>query len=70
MSLNNGTADSLANDICAQLGVSDPTSIGNWEKICRQIYSHLKTDVVVNVASVSGVTTGGGTSGPGSGTVS
>jgi hypothetical protein len=67
MSLNNTTADILANAICAALGVVDTPSITAWQTIIRQIYANLKIDAVVSVASVGGVTTGGGVSGPGSG---
>ncbi len=69
MPLNNTTADILAVAICTALEVEDTPSIEAWKKITQQIYAALKVDAVVNVASVSGVTTGGGVSGPGSGTL-
>jgi hypothetical protein len=70
MSLNSTTADALAVSICTALGVVDTAAINKWKTICEQIYLHLKSDAVVNVASVSGVTTGAGVSGSGTGTLS
>jgi len=71
MSLNNTTADALAGTINDGVG-GDADSLAKWKIICRAIYSALKTDAVVGttvtVASVSGVTPGGGVSGPGAGT--
>lgn len=71
MSLNNGTADSLGDAICSALGTSDPDAISNWHKICRQIYSALKSDAVVtagipvsttgSATAQTGATTAGGT---------
>jgi hypothetical protein len=69
MALNNTTADAVATAICAALNVVDAPSIAAWKDIMRQIYAGIKADAVVSVASVSGVTTGGGTSGPGTGTL-
>lgn len=47
---------------------------GNRAKLCDAIagavVDHIKANAVVSVTSVSGVTTGGGVSGPGSGTIS
>lgn len=70
MALNDTTADAVAVAICAALSITDPTTISVWKTIMRQIYSGIKTDAQVNVTSVSGVTTGAGTSGPGSGGLS
>lgn len=39
------------------------------EDICSVIVAYIQTNAVVNVASVSGVTTGAGVSGPGLGTI-
>lgn len=45
-----------------------------WKDIIGEIFTHIKLNMVVtstvNVTSVTGVMTGGGTSGPGSGTAS
>lgn len=70
MALNNTTADAVANAICSALSISDSATIADWKKIMEAIYAGLKTDIqiAVTVTSVSGVTTGGGVSGPGSGT--
>ena len=38
--------------------------------ICQEIVTAIKTTAVVNVISVTGVKTGPGTSGPGTGTIS
>lgn len=40
-----------------------------WEQIMTAIYADINATAVVLVASVSGVTTGGGVSGPGAGTI-
>lgn len=40
-----------------------------WDVIAEQIVLHIQTAGVVNVASVSGVTVGGGVSGQGLGTI-
>lgn len=73
MSLNNTTADVTGAAINSAVQAltteqkSDPETC--WKTIMRVIYAHLVTDAVVVVASVSGVTTGPGTSGPGTGTL-
>jgi hypothetical protein len=41
-----------------------------WQTICAEIVAHIQANAQVAVASVSGVTPGGGASGPGTGTVS
>lgn len=41
-----------------------------WKTIGNAIVDHIKTNAVVTVSSVSGVTVGGGVSGPGAGTIS
>lgn len=72
MSLNNTTADALAVAIVAALGLTGSQAtqaLVHWKQVTRQFYAALKTDAVVAVASVSGVTPGGGASGPGSGTL-
>lgn len=70
MALNNSTADALSAAICAANDITDPTTQGLWQNICRAIYAALKTDIQINVAvtSVTAVTPGGGASGPGTGT--
>ncbi len=74
MSLNNTTADATGAAIYSAVQAltadqkKDPVVC--WQTIMRVIYAHLVTDTVVAVASVSGVTTGGGVSGPGTGTIS
>ncbi len=41
-----------------------------WQTVCAQIFAHIQSNalVTVTVASVTGVSTGGGVSGPGTGT--
>lgn len=73
MSLNNTTADVLGAAVAsALLGLSQPQKENTtlvWQTIMRQIYAALKTDAVVAVTDVTGVTPGGGVSGPGTGTL-
>lgn len=73
MSMNNSTADLLGTAINTAVQGLSPTQKADpelvWQTIMRVLYTHLKTDAVVAVASVGGVTTGAGTSGPGSGTL-
>ena len=40
-----------------------------WDAICGAIVLYIQTNAVVEVTSVSGVSTGGGVSGPGTGTI-
>lgn len=70
MALNNTTADTLAALICTSLGIADAASQTKMRDQWRIIYAQLKADIqiAVTVTSVSGVTTGGGISGPGTGT--
>lgn len=70
MPLDNSSANALASAIYTALGASGAVGLSQWETICQEIYSHLKTDAVVDVTSVSGVTTGPSVSGPGTGTLS
>lgn len=76
MSLNNGSADILAGLITDALATSTgmtpaqkAQSLTYWKIICRQFYSSIKTDAIVAVTSVTGVTAGGASSGPGAGTL-
>lgn len=70
MALNDTTADLCAAAICTALGVSDTASKDKYKQIYEILYTHLKADIAiaVTVTSVSGVTTGGAVSGPGTGT--
>jgi len=69
MALNGNT---LGDAIKAAVdGVSDKTDRqAIFRAIGNAITTHITTNAVVAVASVSGVTTGAGVSGPGTGTVS
>lgn len=73
MPLNPGSADALGSSIASALeGLSaedknDAEVI--WQTVCELLYAALIADAVVVVTSVSGVTPGGGTSGPGAGTL-
>lgn len=40
-----------------------------WEAVCQAIVAHIVSNAQVVVSSVSGVTTGAGVSGPGTGTI-
>jgi len=64
----NGQALGLA--IATGMGVTEPTAVESWKQFGDALVTYLTTNTVVAVASVSGVTTGGGVSGPGSGTIS
>ncbi len=70
MALNDTTADLVATAICSALSISDSATIAVWKTIMEKIYAGLKTDIAISVSvtSVSGVLTGGGVSGPGTGT--
>lgn len=74
MPINDAAADACGDAISAAIRAMtvqnrlDPAKV--WETIIRTLYASIRTNAVVNVTSVSGVTAGGGTSGPGSGTVS
>ena len=70
MAMNTTTADALAESICAGLGIDDEDAIAKWKTICREFYNAIVADAVVTVTSVSGVTTGAGVSGPGTGSLS
>lgn len=48
---------------------SDKTFDQMWSVIATAIIDYIKTNAVVNVTSVTGVTTGAGVSGPGTGTL-
>jgi len=61
MSLNNTTADALGQAIASALGVVDAPAIAQWKTICREIYSHLKTDVTTTILPGTIVTAGGPT---------
>jgi len=51
-------------------GVSDKTNRNDlFLAMATAIVDHIKNNGVITVTSVSGVTTGGGTSGPGTGTI-
>lgn len=71
MALN---ATQTATEIVAALDALAPeaTAQERWQAVIDALYTRIKADMVVsstvNVTSVSGVTPGGGVSGPGSGT--
>ena len=63
-------AQLIKTNIETATGNSMPTiTEGVWNAVAAAIITHLTTAGVVVVASVSGVTTGPGTSGPGIGTI-
>lgn len=68
--LNNANADALAVSLATALNITDVASKAVLQATWRAVYAALKTDIAitVTVTSVSGVTTGGGVSGPGAGT--
>ena len=61
MALNNTTANAVATSICSALNITDPTTINAWKSIMQQIYSGLKTDIVITIAATS-ITTNGSAS--------
>lgn len=71
MAMNGGALGSqIKTAIEAAFGVELPESSGDaWDAIGNAIVAHIQANAQVVVASVSGVTTGGGVSGPGTGTI-
>jgi len=65
-----GLRDDIIDAITGDLGENERDFASMWLVISNAIINYIKTNAVVNVTSVSGVTTGGGTSGPGTGTLS
>jgi hypothetical protein len=70
MALNNSTADACATSMASAMGITDGPTIDQMKVQIRALYASLKNDIAitVTVTSVSGVTPGGGVSGPGTGT--
>ena len=64
----------MATEIIAAMGTltdeQKRTQLDVMTKMCEAIVTHISTNAVVSVTSVSGVTVGGGVSGAGSGTIS
>jgi hypothetical protein len=72
MALTNETADAAVDLLLEDLGLTaaqKEIAKGRWQKVFRRLYASLKADAEVVVTSVSGVTTGLGTSGTGTGTL-
>lgn len=78
MPLNAAAAQALAATVCANLGVTaDPALTASekaaiqsdWETVFTDLFSSIVANGTVVVTSVSGVTVGAGTSGPGTGTI-
>lgn len=59
MPLSNATADTLSNDVCAALGVTDADAKAKWKSIFEKLYTALKADITVTILASSIVTTGG-----------
>lgn len=62
MSMNNGTADTLAAAMVSALGLTGDAAtqaLVHWKAVCRTLYSGLKTDAVIPIPTSSIVTTGG-----------
>lgn len=59
MALDNTSADACATAICSAMGITDATTIAQWKKMVEQLYSSLKTDIVITILASSIVTTGG-----------
>lgn len=66
MPLNNTTADILAEQISAALGVTDAESIAKYKLVYRLVYEALKTDaqVIVPTGSINTTGTAAAQSGP------
>ena len=67
----------LASEIVANIQSAFPDSFPDTgatikfaNAIATAVVVHIQSNAIVNVVSVSGVTTGGGVSGPGTGTIS
>lgn len=68
MALNANTlGDAMKAAVDAVVDKTDRTAV--FRALASAIVTHLTTNAVVNVTSVSGVTTGAGVSGPGTGTI-
>ncbi len=67
------SGDAMATAVTAAIAGMDPEDKRDhaemWRIICGAIVTYIKANAVVAVTSVSGVTTGGGVSGPGNGTI-
>ena len=73
MALNNTAADALAQTIVTNLGLTGDQAtqaVAHWQQVTRAFFASIVANgqVTVAVTSVSGVTPGGGVSGPGAGT--
>lgn len=66
--LGSGLASAVKTAVAA-IPQDERTHDAVWNAIGDAIVTYITTNAVVVVASVSGVTTGGGTSGPGTGTI-
>lgn len=69
MALSGTVLAALIRSKIAAIPVAERDHEGMWNAIGDAIVEHIKAAGVVVVASVSGVTTGAGTSGPGTGTI-
>lgn len=58
MALNSATADACAQAICAAIGVTDAASIAIYKTVYEQLFTALKTDIVITILPSSIVTTG------------
>jgi hypothetical protein len=61
--------DALGVALAAAMGVTEPTAVASWKQFGNALITYLKTNTVVAIPSVAGVTPGAGTSGPGVGTI-
>jgi len=70
MALNGDTLGTLMLNAIDTLSDTDKEDRSKlFKALGGAIVSHIQSNAVVNVTSVSGVTTGGGVSGPGTGTI-
>lgn len=51
MPLNNTAADALATAICTSLNITDGDAKARWKTIAETLYSALKTDISIVIAT-------------------
>ena len=75
MALDDAAADACGDAIIAAIDAMSVDDRKNhqakiWHTVMRQIFASIRANANVNVTNVTGVSTGGGISGPGTGTIS
>ena len=68
--VGNDMAASIVADIAALPDADKADTTKVWETICTSMVAYMAANAEVTVTNVTGVTVGGGVSGPGTGTIS